>query len=70
MIKIFQKNYPKIHFEILLGDYTEIESWILEGRVDFGFLRLPLKAGLETLFLEEDRLLVETFAKRVYSPGL
>ena len=58
MIKIFQKNYPKIHFEILLGDYTEIESWILEGRVDFGFLRLPSKAGLETLFLEEDRLLV------------
>jgi len=58
MIKIFKKDYPKIHFELLLGDYTEIESWILEGRVDFGFLRLPSKADLETIFLEQDRLLV------------
>lgn len=58
MIKIFQKDYPKIEFELLLGDYTEIESWILEGRVDFGFLRLPTKAELETIFLEQDRLLV------------
>ncbi len=58
MIKIFQKEYPKIDFELLLGDYTEIESWILEGRVDFGFLRLPTKSELETIFLEQDRLLV------------
>lgn len=58
MIKIFQKDYPKIEFELLLGDYTEIESWILEGRVDFGFLRLPTKAELDTIFLEQDRLLV------------
>jgi len=58
MIKIFQETYPKIDFELLLGDYTEIESWILEGRVDFGFLRLPTKAELETVFLEQDRLLV------------
>ncbi len=58
MIKVFQKDYPKIDFELLLGDYTEIESWILEGRVDFGFLRLPAKAELETVFLEQDRLMV------------
>jgi DNA-binding transcriptional LysR family regulator len=58
MIKAFQENYPKIDFELLLGDYTEIESWILEGRVDFGFLRLPTKVELETIFLEQDRLMV------------
>ncbi|WP_069999138.1 LysR family transcriptional regulator [Cellulosilyticum sp. I15G10I2] len=58
MIKIFKKDYPKIDFELLLGDYTEIEDWILEGRVDFGFLRLPTKSELETIFLELDRLLV------------
>ncbi|MGE6375804.1 LysR family transcriptional regulator [Peribacillus muralis] len=57
MIQIFKKDYPMIDFEFLLGDYTEIESWILNGRVDFGFLRLPTKAGLETIFLEQDRLL-------------
>ncbi|NMD71198.1 LysR family transcriptional regulator [Bacillus sp. DNRA2] len=58
IIKIFKKDYPKIDFEFLLGDYMEIESWILNGRVDFGFLRLPLKTELETIFLEQDRLLV------------
>lgn len=58
MIKRFQQNYPKIDFEFLLGDYTEIENWILEGRVDFGFLSLPTNAALETSFLENDRLLV------------
>ncbi len=47
-----------IDFELLLGAYTEIESWILNGRVDFGFLRLPTKAEFETIFLEQDRLLV------------
>jgi len=57
IIKNFKKDYPKIEFELLLGDYTEIESWISEGRVDFGFLRLPTKTGLETIFLEKDRLL-------------
>jgi Transcriptional regulator len=58
IIKMFRKDYPKIDFELLLGDYTEIESWIQEGRVDFGFLRLPASIELETAFLEKDRLLV------------
>jgi DNA-binding transcriptional LysR family regulator len=58
MIKFFKKDYPNIDFELLLGDYTEIENWIIEGRVDFGFLRLPTKAEIETIFLEQDRLLV------------
>jgi len=58
MIKIFQQDYPNIDFELLLGDYTEIENWIMEGRVDFGFLRLPIDSDLETHALEQDRLLV------------
>lgn len=57
IIKEFQKSYPNIDYELLLGDYTEIEQWILEGRVDCGFLILPVKAELETIFLEQDRLL-------------
>jgi len=58
IIKYFRKDYPGIDFEMLLGDYTEIESWIIEGRVDFGFLRLPTNAEMETIFVEQDRLLV------------
>ena len=58
IIKSFQKDYPNIDYELLLGDYTEIEHWILEGRVDCGFLRLPTLPEFETMFLEQDKLLV------------
>ena len=58
IIKEFQKDYPRIDYELLLGDYTEIEQWVLEGRVDCGFLRLPVHPGLETIFLERDPLRV------------
>ena len=57
IIKEFQKDYPAIDYELLLGDYTEIEEWILEGRVDCGFLRLPTHPELETIFLEQDQLM-------------
>ncbi|MCM1459100.1 MAG: LysR family transcriptional regulator [Bacteroides sp.] len=57
MIKAFQKDYPNIDYELLLGDYTEIEEWISNGRVDCGFLRLPSHNDFETIFLEQDKLL-------------
>lgn len=57
IIREFQKDFPNIDYELLLGDYTEIEAWIHEGRVDFGFLRLPTHPDLETIFLEQDKLL-------------
>ena len=55
IIREFQKDYPNIDYELLLGDYTEIEEWIAEGRVDCGFLRLPARGDFETIFLEEFR---------------
>ena len=57
IIKEFQKDYPNIDYELLLGDYTEIEEWIHTGRVDCGFLRLPTHPEFETIFLEEDKLM-------------
>jgi len=57
IIKAFQKDFPDIEYELLLGDYREIEEWIVDGRVDFGFLRLPTRPDLETLILEQDKLL-------------
>lgn len=57
IIKEFQKAYPNIEYELLLGNYSEIENWILEGRVDCGFLRLPVHSGLETIPLAKDNLL-------------
>lgn len=49
-----QKNYPKIEYEMLLGDYAEIQTWIEEGRVDCGFLTLPTTASFDVIPLEKD----------------
>lgn len=54
IIQRFQADYPGIHYEMLLGDYGEIEAWIQEGRASCGFLRLPAGSGLETVGLEQD----------------
>ena len=57
IIRKFQSDYPNIEYELLLGDYTEIEDWIAQGRVDCGFIRLPTRPEFETIFLDRDRLL-------------
>lgn len=57
IIKNFQADYPNIEYELLLGDYSEIETWIAEGRVDCGFLRLPTRQEFETILLKKDDLL-------------
>ncbi len=58
IIRRFQNDYPNIEYELLLGDYNEIEKWISEGRVDFGFLRIPTLHEMETKFLKQDKLMV------------
>ena len=52
-------------YELLLGDYTEIEEWIHTGRVDCGFLRLPTQPEFETIFLEKDKLMAIIHEKDV-----
>ena len=54
IIQKFQSDYPGIRYELLLGDYGEIEQWIFEGRVDCGFLRLPTREEYETVSLGKD----------------
>ena len=57
IIREFQKDYPGLDYELLLGDYTEIEEWISIGRVDCGFLRLPTRPEFDTIHLERDKLM-------------
>ncbi len=49
-----QKDFPGIEYEMLLGDYEEVEHWIGEGRVDCGFLRLPTLPKFDTMLLKQD----------------
>ena len=58
ILSAFQEDYPGIECEMLLGDYSEVENWIEEGRVDCGFLRLPTKPGFDTVFLEKDEYML------------
>ncbi|MGN1408876.1 MAG: LysR family transcriptional regulator [Eubacteriales bacterium] len=58
IIKHFQSDYPGIDYELLQGDYGEIEEWIAEGRVDCGFLILPTRSEFDTIFLADDKLKV------------
>ena len=50
----FQKDYPGIDYELLLGDYDEVERWIEDGRVDCGVLRTPKNAALDKILLKND----------------
>lgn len=54
----FQKDFPRIEYEMLLGDYEEVERWIAEGRVDCGFLSLPTRSPFDTVLLKEDEYVV------------
>ncbi len=49
-----QKDYPGIEYEMLMGDYDEVEHWIDIGRVDCGFLRLPTEIPFDTIPIWKD----------------
>ncbi len=57
VISRFKADNPGIEYELLIGDYWEIEAWVREGRVDFGFTRLTDGTGLETTVLQRDELM-------------
>lgn len=58
IIKEFQKKFSNVQFEILTGEYHEIENWILNGQVDCGFLVDTSHPDLDSIFLSEDKFLV------------
>ncbi len=49
-----RKDYPGIEYEMLLGDYPQVEEWISQGRVDCGFLPMPTRAKFDTIALAKD----------------
>lgn len=54
IVAAFQRDYPGIEYELLLGDYDEVERWLEEGRIECGFLRLPTRPAFETIPLKQD----------------
>ena len=59
VIAAFQKDYPHVDYELVLGDYEEIEGWLRTGQVDCGFVRLPTDPDFAvTPFMRDDLLAV------------
>ena len=57
MLTSFQSTYPNIEFELINSEiYSDIEGWILRGKVDCGFVSLPTVNDLDTRFLRRDML--------------
>ncbi len=57
VLKEFQRDYPKVSFRLLNGDYHDVNEWLSDGSVDIGFVALPCELPCETITLMEDRLL-------------
>ncbi|MGI6263711.1 MAG: LysR family transcriptional regulator, partial [Succiniclasticum sp.] len=54
IISDFQRIHPGIQYELLTGDYEEIEAWLEEGRIEAGLIRLPTQHPFETTELLHD----------------
>ena len=57
VLKEFQKDYPRVEFKLLNGDYHDVEQWLMEGSIDIGFVNVPCAVDCECIPLMEDRLL-------------
>lgn len=57
ILQNFNEYYPSIEIKLLEGDYDEIENWIANGNVDFGFVSLPTSHLFEVIPLKKDRML-------------
>ncbi|GGG59765.1 LysR substrate-binding domain-containing protein [Paenibacillus radicis (ex Gao et al. 2016)] len=67
LLKDFKAKHPNIKFELIQGDYRQIETWISEGTVDFGFLSLPTLKEFEVIPIMEDRMLAILPANHPYA---
>lgn len=52
-----QAAHPKVEYELLMGDWGEIERWTNTGRVDVGFIPFAPAAPLQSRVVEKDELM-------------
>ena len=57
VLKEFQRDYPRVDFRLLNGDYHDVEQWLRDGSIDIGFVNLPSPLDCECVPLMEDRLM-------------
>lgn len=57
IIKEFKNQHPSIEIKLAEGDYDDINRWIGNGTVDFGFVSLPVTQSFEFIPLKKDKML-------------
>jgi DNA-binding transcriptional LysR family regulator len=57
IIKEFKNQHPCIEIKLAEGDYDDINRWIGNGTVDFGFVSLPVTQSFEFIPLKKDKML-------------
>jgi len=57
IIKLFHNLHPSIDIKLLEGNYADIEQWISNGSVDFGFVSLPTSSPFDIIPVKRDRML-------------
>lgn len=63
ILQSFRTVYPGMEFELLQSeDDTQMEQWLLQGRVDCGFMSTPAHTEVDTWLLHRDQWLVLTAA--------
>lgn len=58
LLQTFCEIYPNIKFQMLCGEYSDIEKWIRHGEVDMGFIKEPVMNDLTVYPLEKDEMMV------------
>jgi DNA-binding transcriptional LysR family regulator len=58
VMKYFSENHPSIEIKLLEGDYEDIEKWIMNGAIDFGFVSLPTLKSFEIMPIKKDKMLL------------
>ena len=57
IISRFKEDYPDVTYDLMLGDYAELEEWVAEGTADFAFSHRPSSSELEWELLDMDEYL-------------
>ncbi len=57
VLKEFQRDYPRVDFKLMNGDYHDVEQWLTDGSIDIGFVAVPCSVDCQCIPLMEDRLL-------------
>ena len=57
IISRFREDYPDVTYDLMLGDYAELEEWVADGSADFAFSHRPSTAELDWELLDMDEYL-------------